>query len=67
MTGDTLTVTVEDNGCGFEEKADPQVNHGSSNMRKRMEDIGGTFVGQSEVGKGTTVQFSISLKTGRHE
>ena len=64
MTGDTLTVTVEDNGCGFQDKAEAKVIHGSSNMRKRMDDIGGTFARESEVGKGTTVQFSISLKKG---
>ena len=64
MSGDALTVSIADNGCGFEENTEARVVHGSSNMRKRMEDVGGTFSRQSEVGKGTTVQFSISLIKG---
>jgi signal transduction histidine kinase len=64
ISGDTLTVSIEDNGCGFEENKDATVVQGSSNMRKRMEDIGGAFSRQSVIGKGTTVQFSISLKKG---
>lgn len=64
MSRDTLAVTVEDNGCGFENNADTTVTHGSLNMHKRMQDIGGKFSRQSAVGKGTIVEFSISLKRG---
>lgn len=62
MMADTLTVVIADNGSGFLEPTDPQIIHGSANMRKRMEEIGGTYVRQSEVGKGTRVEFTISLK-----
>jgi len=62
VTESHLQVVVKDNGCGFAEKTDSETSRGSSNMRKRMEEIGGTFSRQSAVGRGTTVLLSVPLK-----
>ena len=38
-----FTLEIEDNGCGLADPDAPSVRNGLRNMRKRMEDIGGTF------------------------
>ncbi|TCL70732.1 PAS domain S-box-containing protein [Hydrogenispora ethanolica] len=58
------TITVEDDGCGFE--PDPgQRNRGSYGlkiMRERAEDIGGELRVESAVGSGTRVTVSVRLE-----
>ena len=39
----SFTLEIEDNGCGLADPDAPSVRNGLRNMRKRMEDIGGTF------------------------
>jgi len=62
VTESHLQVVVEDNGSGFAEKIDPETSRGSSNMRKRMEEIGGTYSRHSAMGRGTKVLLSVPLK-----
>ncbi|HVU26275.1 MAG TPA: sensor histidine kinase [Verrucomicrobiae bacterium] len=56
-----LTISVADNGCGFEISADSTGN-GLANMKRRMEDIHGTCTVASQIGKGTTVYLRIVIK-----
>jgi signal transduction histidine kinase len=62
FTGSVLTVSVQDNGCGFE-----LVNHstgsGLNNMKRRLADIGGTCRIQSQPGQGTTVEMRLIIKS----
>jgi signal transduction histidine kinase len=59
--GTTLTIRVQDGGCGFD-PAGSAAGHGLANMRRRLEHLGGTCSIQSERGRGTTVSFRIDLK-----
>jgi signal transduction histidine kinase len=59
--GTTLTIRVQDDGCGFD-AANTAAGNGLANMRRRLEHLGGTCSIQSERGKGTTVSFGANLK-----
>ena len=54
-----LTVEIADNGRGFETGSVNGDGNGLSNMRRRLEDLGGRFELESAPGKGTTVRFVI--------
>ena len=60
-----LVINVEDNGCGFDlqSQTDSQSGNGLSNMKRRMEQIGGRAEIQSTLGSGTNAAFHIPLKT----
>jgi len=64
ILADEAAIQVEDNGCGFESKADAssQSGNGLINMRRRLEQIGGRTELQSLSGKGTTVIFHVPLQ-----
>ncbi|QHI70321.1 sensor histidine kinase [Tichowtungia aerotolerans] len=57
-----LTLSVQDNGCGFDpsQKSD---GWGVDSMQKRAHELGGTMVLQSTPGNGTTVSLTIPLST----
>ena len=55
-----ITVTIEDNGCGFENAPDNASSDGLRNMRQRMEEISGDFCLESRLGAGTRVVFRYS-------
>ena len=59
--GTTLTIRVQDGGCGFQPVAIAAGN-GLANMRRRLEHLGGTCTIQSQPGQGTTVSFCVNLK-----
>lgn len=58
-----LTITVEDNGTGFEpaEMAADGTHNGVGNMRRRMEEVSGTFEVWSQPGKGARMTFAVPL------
>jgi signal transduction histidine kinase len=59
-----LHVTVADNGCGLKQPDPSSGSHdGISNMRRRIEKLGGKFDIVGEAGQGTTVKFSVPLNT----
>jgi signal transduction histidine kinase len=60
----TLQVVVADNGSGLG-RPDPTsgAHEGISNMRRRVEKLGGRFELTGETGKGTTVKFSVPLNS----
>jgi signal transduction histidine kinase len=60
---DTITLIIEDNGCGFQmdDKVAPDAD-GLENLKRRLSEIDGRFEQHSERGKGTTTTFTVILK-----
>jgi signal transduction histidine kinase len=62
----TMTITITDNGRGFDPAAIgrplPHSRHGLGNMRNRLQEIGGHCDIQSERGGGTRITFIVSLR-----
>ncbi len=54
-----LDVTIEDNGCGFDQAPDDAFADGLRNMRQRMSDIGGECRFESQPGRGTRVVLHL--------
>jgi signal transduction histidine kinase len=63
MGGGSVTISVEDDGCGFDptQPADDGRHSGLANMRRRADDIGGTLVLTSRPGRGTRVEITAPL------
>ena len=55
-----FTLTIEDNGRGFNGAKTPERGNGLLNMRKRLEELGGTCEIDSAPEKGTRVRFIVS-------
>ncbi len=56
-----LKVSIQDDGCGFNSGAN-STGHGLVNMKRRLEDIGGSCIIESSAGSGTTVQFRLLVR-----
>jgi len=56
-----LSISIEDNGKGFVPEKPDRYGNGLTTMRKRIENLGGSYVMDSAPGKGTRVNFSVSL------
>jgi len=54
-----LTVSIQDNGCGFSGDSAP-VGHGLANMKRRLAELGGSCAVHSEAGRGTTVELRLA-------
>lgn len=61
LAGETLAVTLRDDGCGFGEPGKSGRN-GIGNLHARMHEIGGTCEITSKPGGGTTVELRLPLK-----
>ncbi|HEV2331383.1 MAG TPA: ATP-binding protein [Verrucomicrobiae bacterium] len=67
LENDVAGFIIEDNGRGFDlshgagESPSP---NGLNNMRKRFDEIGGTYTFESTPGKGTRVKFVLPLNNG---
>ncbi len=61
LQDDVVRLKIEDHGSGFAPASinQPAVGLGLTSMRERSELIGGTFLLQSELGKGTTIEVEI--------
>jgi signal transduction histidine kinase len=57
-----LTVAIRDNGRGFAVNQTNGDGNGLSNMRRRLEDVGGKLDLESAPGQGTTVRFNVPRK-----
>ncbi len=55
---------VEDDGAGFDSKADPDGHYGLRNMKERVQLIGGRLLIDSQPGQGTKVDVRVSYKRG---
>jgi len=63
----SFTLEIEDNGrglAGLDPKA-AQTRNGLRNMRKRMEDIGGSFAMSPAPERGTVVRLTAPLPAGQ--
>jgi len=56
-----LTVSIQDDGCGFQASG-LECGNGLANMKRRMEDLGGSCVVESQPGGGTTVHLRLRIK-----
>jgi signal transduction histidine kinase/ligand-binding sensor domain-containing protein len=56
-----LNIILKDDGDGFSEELLTGTGNGLINMRRRMEECGGTFRLVSGKGKGTEIDFSVDL------
>jgi signal transduction histidine kinase len=64
-----FVLRVDDNGRGFNSEPRPgdalsepiAARNGLVNMRRRLEEIGGQFQIQSEIGRGTQVRFTVQI------
>ncbi|HEY0548379.1 MAG TPA: two-component regulator propeller domain-containing protein [Verrucomicrobiae bacterium] len=61
LDSSSFTLEIEDNGCGIADPDAPSVRNGLRNMRKRMDDIGGTFsIGRGKEG-GALVRLTVPI------
>ena len=60
----SMTISIEDNGRGFEVVPGP-VGKGLSNMNRRLTDLGGTCEVRSQPGSGTKVILRLKLQNSR--
>ena len=61
FTDGELDVSIHDDGSGFQ-PADNISGHGLSNMRQRLQKIGGRCLVESKPGHGTTVRMSLRIQ-----
>ena len=62
LTGRWLTVSVQDDGRGFD-PSDQTGGSGLKNMQRRLADLGGACGIQSQVARGTTVEMNLLIKS----
>ena len=62
LDGESLRIILRDNGRGFDVAAAHGSGNGLANLRRRIEDIGGTFELSSQPGMGTTVKLTLPGK-----
>jgi signal transduction histidine kinase/ligand-binding sensor domain-containing protein len=61
VQGKTLSIVIEDNGCGFQVAA-PTARHGLANLTRRLHEIGGTCRIESEPGHGTKITLLWQIR-----
>jgi len=61
MHGDRLTLSLEDDGCGFNPAAKSVGRNGLENMKHRIESVGGNLQLTSAPGSGTRIQFDLKV------
>jgi len=61
VSGSLLTVIIEDDGRGFDMERSKNLGNGLASMQKRIADLHGTYRLSSEPGKGSHLEFSVSL------
>ena len=66
LIGEDLHISVSDNGCGFQ-PSEQTSGYGLTNMKRRLEDIGGNCFIESVLGKGTMIHLRLTMsKTLSH-
>jgi signal transduction histidine kinase len=58
----TLTLSVLDNGCGFDPAANSSTGNGLANMKRRLEHIGGDCEITSARGQGVKIVFFVPIR-----
>ncbi len=67
IENNSLTMTLADNGKGFETTDRPSQGNGLFSMRERIERLGGTFTLSSTSRVGTTINVTIPILDSFHE
>lgn len=62
FTGNVLTISIEDDGRGFL-PANHSAGNGLTNMKRRLQDIGGNCAIESRPEKGTVVRLRLVIKS----
>jgi len=62
VESDYLTILVRDDGCGFDPSLQAVGADGLSNIRQRLQAVGGELGIESEPGKGSTITLRVKLK-----
>jgi signal transduction histidine kinase len=62
---DLLVITIRDDGSGFKPVGDSSGN-GLINMKKRLSEIGGNCMVESQLDKGTTIQMSVKIESSEN-
>jgi signal transduction histidine kinase len=57
-----LGITIQDNGCGFDARNNQNGHYGLTNMKQRMQKLGGTCSIESQPGSGTVVHVHMTIK-----
>lgn len=65
VDADSVTVTITDNGLGFDPDKQRPGHYGQKIMRERAEEYGGTFSVDSRVGAGACVRVRLPLQPMR--
>lgn len=60
--GNVLDITIEDNGCGFDAGIRQNGHYGLTNMKQRMQKLGGQCSIKSKPGAGTVVHVQMTIK-----
>ena len=63
---EVLTISIEDNGTGFQTDTARPGGHGINNMKQRLANVGGTCYIESIPGKGTTVRMQLTIRPMDH-
>ncbi len=61
VTAATLTLAIEDDGCGFAPESAGRERNGLVNLRHRIESLGGRLTVASQPGRGTQVRMEVPL------
>ena len=70
IDGTTLRFSVEDDGCGFDQKSAPGIDQGHFGLQGINERVGtldGTFSMESSPGKGTRAEVTLPVDDGKEE
>lgn len=59
--GDTVRMTLRDDGIGFELDDTKQASYGLSNMQERIDEIGGSIQFITAPGKGTRIEITVPV------
>ncbi|WP_091071203.1 sensor histidine kinase [Paenibacillus sp. NFR01] len=59
--GDTVRLTLRDDGVGFEMDESKQTSYGLSNMQERITEIGGSILFITAPGKGMRIEITVPL------
>jgi len=60
VSGSATVITITDNGCGFTPTSATRSGNGLENMRRRLEQLGGRFLLETEPGKGTAIRMEAN-------
>jgi NarL family two-component system sensor histidine kinase LiaS len=61
--GETVRLTIRDNGVGFDLNEKKQASYGLINMEERVKELGGSFHVATAPGKGTRIEIRVPVMT----